>query len=280
MTDIRKLINQLAAQENNLRSTQFIAPCVRGGKVRTRVAGIVYTFIPKPRNFEGWGIFQPVDDQTAAVVEEPSLPQIAEYLQHLKPVRLRLAHLLRSQTWLAYPVNEADMQQRCGYCQPIAVHLVTEGARFEPIVARTDGAGWWFDECDRRADPLIAEQLQEHLKQVTPPEKLHFSGITPEMRTVYNIVAQQAKEFAALQQQRRDEKRLREALQMGGGELQEYRDRKDHWVVEWTTADGEPHTSAISKTDLTVMSAGICLSGEDEKFDLQSLVGIVEKQFE
>lgn len=280
MTDIRKLINQLAAQENNLSSTQFIAPCVRGGKVRTRVAGMVYTFIPKPRNFEGWGIFQPVDDQTAAVVEEPSLPQIAEYQQHLKPVRLRLAHLLRSQTWLAYPVNEADMRQRCGYCQPVAVHLVTQGTRFEPIVARTDGTSWWFDECDRRADPLIAEQLQEHFKQVTPPEKLHFSGITPEMRTVYNIVAQQAKEFAALQQQRRDEKRLREALQMGGGELQEYRDRKDHWVVEWTTADGERHTSAISKTDLTVMSAGICLSGEDEKFDLQSLVGIVEKQFE
>ncbi len=280
MTDIRKLLNQLAAQENNLRSTEFIAPCVPGGKVRTRVVGIVYTFTLQTRNFEGWGIFQPVDEKTAEFVEEPNLPQIAEYLQHLKPLRLRLAHVLRSQTWLAYPVNEADMQQRFGYCKPVIVHLVAEGARFEVIVARTDGGAWWFDECDRRADPFVSEQLREHLKQVTPPQELHFKGITPEMRTVYDLAAQQAKEFAVLQQQQRDEKRLRKALQMGGGELQEYRDRKDHWVIEWTTADGDRHTSAISKTDLTVISAGICLSGEDEKFDLQSLVGVVEQRFE
>ncbi|MFB2768208.1 hypothetical protein ACE1AT_02775 [Pelatocladus sp. BLCC-F211] len=280
MTDIRKLINQLAAKENNIRSTHFIAPCLRGGKVRTRVAGIIYTFNPKPRNFEGWGIFQPVDEKIATVVEEPNLPQIAEYLQYLKPLRLRLAHPLRSQTWLAYPVNEADMRQRCGYCRPVAVNLVTEGAKFEVIIARTDGAAWWFDECDRRADPLVTEKLREHLKQVTPPDKLHFQGLTPEMRTVYEIVAQQTKEFAALQQPQRDEKLLQKALQMGGGELHEFRDRQDHWVVNWTTADGEYHTSAISKTDLTVMSAGICLSGEDEKFDLQSLVGIVEQRYE
>ncbi len=280
MTDIRKLINQLAAEENNLHSTRFIAPCVRGGKVRTRVAEIIYTFNPKPRNFEGWGIFQPVDEKIAAVVEEPNLPQIAEYLQYLKPMRLRLAHPLRSQTWLAYPVNEVDMRQRCGYCRPVAVNLVTEGAIFEVIIARTDGAAWWFDECDRRADPLITEKLREHLKQITPQDKLHFRGMTPEMRTVYEIVAQQTKEFAALQQQQLDEKQLQKALQMGGGELHEFRDRQDHWVVHWTTADGEYHTSAISKTDLTVMSAGICLSGEDEKFDLQSLVGIVERRYE
>ena len=38
--------------------------------------------------------------------------------------------------------------------------------------------------------------------------------------------------------------------------------------------------SAISKRDLTVISAGICLSGEDDKFDLQSLVGVVEKAWD
>ena len=37
--DIRKLINQIALEENELSTTQFIGPCVRGGKVRTKVAG-------------------------------------------------------------------------------------------------------------------------------------------------------------------------------------------------------------------------------------------------
>ncbi|HLO84454.1 MAG TPA: hypothetical protein VK203_05470 [Nostocaceae cyanobacterium] len=276
MPNIRKLLNQIAAQENQLTSNQFLAPCVRGGKVRTRVAGIIYTFTPEPRNFEGWGIFQPENKKTARLAEEANLPQIGAYLQKLPALRLRLAHKLQRNTWLAYPINEGDMKQRCGKVQPVSVHLVSDGARFEPIIARTDGMAWWFDEIDRRADPLITAQLNTHFQQITPPENIQFSGITPEMRTVYNIAGQQAKEFITWQQQKKDEARLKQALQMGGGELQTYRDRPDSWLVEWITTDGTQHTSEILKSDLTVISAGICLSGEDEKFDLQSLVGVVE----
>ena len=65
---------------------------------------------------------------------------------------------------------------------------------------------------------------------------------------------------------------------MGGGELRDFRDRGDFWQVEWTTRNGEHHTSAISKGDLTVISSGICLSGYDRDFDLQSLVGVIESR--
>lgn len=47
--------------------------------------------------------------------------------------------------------------------------------------------------------------------------------------------------------------------------------------MEWTTAEGDSHSSAISKADLTVISAGIGLSERDRDFDLQSLVGVVEQ---
>ena len=133
---------------------------------------MVYTFTPKPRDFEGWGIFQPENTQTATVTEEPSLPQIAEYLSKLKPLRLRLAYQLQRQTWLAYPLNEADMQQQCGYSQPVAVHLVSDGAQFETIVARTDTASWWFDECDRRADPVNCRTTQASTKTTNPVPRL------------------------------------------------------------------------------------------------------------
>lgn len=69
MTNIYKLLNQIAGAEAQLRSTQFLAPCVKGGRVRTRVARMVYTFTPKPRQFEGWGIFQPTDEQTATLMK-------------------------------------------------------------------------------------------------------------------------------------------------------------------------------------------------------------------
>ncbi len=319
MADIRNLLNQIAAQETQLRDTQFLAPCVRGGRVRTSVANIIYTFTPQPQDFEGWGIFQPVDGKIAEVVEEPSLPQLAEYLKLLKPLRLRLAHLLQGQTWLAYPVNESDMQQRLGAAKPVPVHLVTEAAAFEPIIARFDGSAWWFDEIDRRAEPQPAELLREQLRQGRMPENVRFPGMTPEMLTIYDLALQQTEAYQLRlqhqrevreqqerqreqRQQRRaqrdeerrvqerqsqrgrrqrgsaqgDEGRLRDALHMGGGELREFRDRGEFWQVEWMTRNGDRHTSAISKGDLTVISSGICLSGYDRNFDLQSLVGVIE----
>lgn len=48
--------------------------------------------------------------------------------------------------------------------------------------------------------------------------------------------------------------------------LREFHDRGEYWQVEWTADSGYVHTSAIEKRDLTVISAGICLSGLDRDF--------------
>ncbi|MGK7929087.1 MAG: hypothetical protein AB4290_28270 [Spirulina sp.] len=249
-------------------------------------------------------------------------------------MRSRLLYNLRGQTWLSYPVNESDMQQRLGMVKPIAVHLVDDGGQLESIIARVDGRICWFEESDRRADPQVGEQMREALRQETPPERLHFAGMTPEMQTAYDIAWQRTEAGQRQMQHRRqvreqrqnrqrprdrrrerqqvrqveryeddrdrqqvlevrpdrrssrqrasdrrreqrDENRLREALQQGGGQLQNYRDRGDYWQVEWRTADGHLHSSAIDKIDLTVVSSGVCLSGRDRDFDLQSLVGVM-----
>ncbi len=55
--NIHTLLNQISNAAAQLQTTQFLAPRVKGGRVRTRVAGMVYTFTPKPWQFEGWGIF-------------------------------------------------------------------------------------------------------------------------------------------------------------------------------------------------------------------------------
>jgi hypothetical protein len=280
MRHTRRLLSELVAHEDHLKETTFLAPCLRNGRVRARVAGLVRVFRPKPRTFEGWGIFRPVSAQTAELAREADLPLVAEYMRLLKPLRMRLAHSLQRRTWLAYPANESDARQRFGAAKPVLVHLVTEGAAFEQIVTRWDGGAWWFEEMDRRADPRGAEQLREALRRVTPPGEVRFKGVTPEMRCAYDLAAQQAKEFFAMMQRRRDEARLRDGLHLAGGELRDFHDRGEYWLVEWTTRDGELHHSAIARADLTVVSAGICLSGRDRDFDLQSLVGVMERQYE
>jgi hypothetical protein len=273
VSDIRTLLQQITTQEKQFCLTRFLAPCVRGGQIRTRLAGMVYTFLPHPRQFEGWGIFQPSKAQSATLIEEASLAQIETYLKSFQSFRLRLVQCLQSTTWLAYPVNEADVLQRVGLVRPVPVHLVTEGTTFDQIVARFDGQSWWFESLDRRDDPMVAETLRSELKRLTPPEALRFKGMTPEMRCTYDLVAQRTE---GMSQHRQDERRLQQALKTGGGELQTFHEHPDYWTVDWTTSDGERHTSAIAKNDLTVISSGICLSDRDRDFDLQSLVGVME----
>ncbi len=278
MLKIEQLLHQIATQEKEFCATQFLAPSVVGGKVRSRVSGLIYTFTIKPQQFTGWGIFQPLNSTVAELVTEADLPQIAEYMQYMSPMRFWLAYALQKNTWLAYPINESDAQQRFGITKPVPIHLVSNGAVFEQIIARWDGGNWWFEDYDRRADPFLSENLTTALKEITLPAKLRFKGMTPEMKIVYQLVTQQQAEFKAKMELQTDAEKLAQALKLGGGELQKFRDRDDYWVVEWTTGYGEHHTSAIAKSDLTVISAGICLSGLDRDFDLSSLVGVVESR--
>jgi hypothetical protein len=280
---INNLLYALAQQELQLQTRQFLAPCIKGSRIRTRIQGMVYTFVPQPIDLEDWGIFQPVDMKTAMLVAAAEVWQIDEYLRSLPLIRSRLAYRLQNQTWLAYPINEADMRQRFGAARPIVVHLVTEATAFDVVTVRSLGSAFYFEGVDRKADPIHAEQLQQGIQALTPIGLLKFSGLTPEMLTTYEMVARQTEGFPIVTGPapriiHHDERRLRDALQTGGGTLDRFQDQGDYWTVEWRTGDGESHTSAISKVDLTVVTAGICLDDLDEDFDLQSLVGVVEQR--
>ncbi len=272
MTDVRKLIARLGAAEQEL--TRFLAPCLPGGRVRTRLHGLVCQF-EAPDGFEGWGVFTP-EGRSARMIEPADPIAVSEYLALFPALRLRLIHPVAGRSWLGYPVNESDARQRLGHSRPMLVHLVDEGARLEVAVTRLEGGALWFDQLDRKADPLEAAVLNEALQAEVLPEKLSGKGLTPEMRVAYELAAAQESFFQETLRLRNEHNRLRHALRVGGGNLGSYMDRGDHWVVEWTDSQGHRHSSAIGKGDLTVLSAGICLAGEDQRFDLQSLVGVVE----
>lgn len=279
MTQIRSLLAALAEKEESVLAANFFAPCVPGNPVWLRADGLIYTFKPEPKDFEGWGIFEPLDETTVRLVSEATPAQTDKYLRTLPPIRLRLSYRIAGGTWLAYPVNEADARQRLGSREPQELRLVSQGEQFEQVVARWDGSQCWFEEIDRRADPLDAERLRAALRDATLPAHLSWKGCTPEMRGCFVQAQRQGKESQHHRsRQLCDEERLSRALQLGGGRLVSFQDCGDCWEVEWIlNSGGYTHTSFIEKHDLTVMIAGICLDNRDRDFDLQSLPKVYEE---
>ncbi len=74
------------------------------------------------------------------------------------------------------------------------------------------------------------------------------------------------------------EGRIRYALKETGARLVDLVVRSNNLAeVKWVSNRGNHYNSIINPTDLDVISAGLCLSGEDKKYDLISLVDVVSE---
>ncbi|MGB1204462.1 MAG: hypothetical protein ACPG5B_02380 [Chitinophagales bacterium] len=286
MKNIFNLLQNFAKAEAKLQNTLFIAPCLLDAFVQTKVNHIIYTFALQQNDFEGFGIFKPLNAKIAKFEQAATDEQIETYLKQFRKIRLLLIAHLQGNTWLAYPTNESEAQQHLGIAKPIVVHLVAFGRELQQIVARYDGKNFWFEAEDTQADFFAIDDLREALQNYLLLEQLEIKGITPEMKTVYEMLLRKSVEKMLQQnnfhengsQLPSDKKRLERALTIGGGSLQSFTDRGDCWTVEWKTTTGETHSSLIDKKDLRVLSSGICLSDQDERFDLQSLVAVIEQR--
>ncbi len=266
---IRDLLNKLADEESAFLDTEFLAPVLPGGHVRVRIASVVCTLRVVGEATPGWAILKPLSMNKARIVGRPGLREVREYLSLFPAVRLLLL-TPKDNDWLALPAQRGDTRfQTDG---PVRVHLATGVQAFQRIIARIEGATLWFQEIDRRRSPAIAAYLREALTAEIPPAALHKPTLTAEEREVYRVL------YAAIAAARRDqvEVRLADALSHAGAELAEYIERADAYTLSYTV-DGQTYRSTVRKDDLTVLSAGICLSGQDRRFDLQSLVSVIRE---
>jgi hypothetical protein len=266
---IDEILNRLEAAEQQFLAREFFAPVPPGGSVQVRVAGVICQMQVEPRDFVGWGLFRPLSPQAAQFVRPARLAERQRYLELFPLLRLILCGR-SGEEWLAVPAHQADRRFRI--TGEVPVQLVEEGQLFEVIESRFDGTSCWFDRLDPRRDPGAAAYLREALRQMVPPADLERPGLTAEERSAYAL------QHRALQEAMRDwtEDRLRQALAHAGAELRSYAEREDGYRIEYEV-DGARHIAAVSKENLAVQVAGICLSGEDEQFDLESLVGVIRE---
>lgn len=166
--DVRSLISKLSKAGQQLLEREIIAPLLPGGRIRTRLDGLVYEFKVQER-FAGWGCFRPINEREAALVREAQPWERGAYLEQFPLLRVILLwpdlNRKRPGAWWALPFNESDARQRFSFNSgPLPIFLCdpTNGAQaFERVLARVDDATLWFDGLDTLADPTHAEWLRD-----------------------------------------------------------------------------------------------------------------------
>ncbi len=268
--NILRAISQLAHVEKEFFEQEFIAPVVRGRKVSVRIAGVVCAMEIDPPSFRGWGIFLPVTPRQAMLDRPATLAHRRMYLELFARVRLIVVRKLREHA-LVVPANSSDL--RLSTDGTIRVELIGEAEPFDCVIARFDGQTFWFDQLDEAIDPRLAAHLRRSLIELAEPKAIDRPGLTLGQRWAYSLAyAARLKELPAY----RNETRLREALAHAGAELRDFAQSGDYFRVSFNL-DGLRHLSTVNRRDLTVASAGICLSGRDRDFDLASLVGVLRE---
>lgn len=282
---IKAVLDKLERAERDFLGTAFLAPIVGEGRVQVCIAGVVCQLRVAPqaaRNEEqpklaaGWYVLHPITVGEAVVVREATLQEVARYLALFPQVRLVLAQKI-GQQWLAFPAQRGDTRFRVE--GPIGLWLAAdEIERFDGVEAAFDGRSFWYVQCDRRSDPAVSAYLRERFSQDPidnlPPDvtMLHKRGLSREQRDAYAWLREQLK----LAQRDRVEVRLAEALDHAEAKLHSYLERGDVYVVKYEV-DGRERISTIHRDNLSVVTAGICLAGQDQRFDLTSLVGVLRE---
>src|SRR5947207_6837557 len=130
----RDLIARLSKESNELLQRDIIAPLLPGGKIRTRLGGMIHEFKPRDE-FTGWGRFRPLNEREAELLSEAMPWERGGYLELFPVLRVVLLWPDNDPShpgmWWAIPFNESDAKQRFGFgAEPRPIFLCdpTNGA--------------------------------------------------------------------------------------------------------------------------------------------------------
>ena len=269
---IDNLINKLSAQEKEFLEQDIFAPYIKGGSyVSVRLNGVVYRLKTSKFKADGFGVFKARDANNADFLREAELFEKDEYLSLLPKTDVVLVHNVGR--WLAYPSHSNSFRHQFGLEPKLFAVLCADNVEpMDTAEVRFDGSNFWFDSVKITDNAEKIDSLRERLKnQNYTITKNIVSGLTPEEEKAFNY----AVEFHRQANMTNLERRLHNELNKFGASLDDFIERGNNVSVQWKDKrTNSTYTSVLNKDTLGVVTAGICLSGGDRVFDMQSLVGV------
>jgi len=268
--DVLNIIEEIGEKEQKVTDLEFVSPIFYNDTVMTTIDGLIYKF--KIRKADpGWYKIRPINHSRAKIVGEADIMERDKYLKYLGKLRLTLT-LKQDKVFLAVPDKNNKYQLPSNELLPVLLSDDTV-LNFDRVIARYDGANLWFESVDTSNDPMKADYLRSSLEKFIDPKSIKYQDLTFEEKLAYTLRTGFDKRFF----ENKKENILKGDVEHAGGKFVRFIERSDHYSVTYRV-DGEEFTSHISKDNKRmVITAGICLSGNDHKFDLKSLITVVRE---
>lgn len=275
-----ELIAKLSREEERVASGMILAPVMQGDtRVRVRVAGLVYQLKLKPTDETGWLLLKITAPGEAEYVQHADQKQVSSYLKLFPRVRLIALENFRD-NWWCIPAQRQDSRFQVDSAVPVL--MPQRLASFDVFYARFDGTRFFYEAPDRRHNPSLASRLRKQLQDNVSPASLQISGALPSEKDAYRmlyLLKNPDLRVSARVPNSGDETRdrIEGSLAHAGAQLDTYWHLNPELVTVRFRLDGAVRTATVNSADLTLVSAGVCLSGQDSMFDLSSLVGVLRE---
>ncbi len=251
------LFDRLAEEERGIFGQEFIGYASnKGDTIRICVGSILMGL--SVNKGQGIGIYRPKSYRTAKFVRKATLVEKDKFIKHLPIIRLVVCDKVGQNWFGASSTGEVPIAD----AQDSGIQL------FDSILCRFDGIRCIYDCIDQNSNLHVAEVLRSHLQKRTKISEIEtISAVTPLGVSAYKFAFRQLKDL--------DEDRIKDYIKRGGGNFASYKEIGGVYTVTYEIQN-QTFTSVIRK-DMKVESAGICLSGTDKEYDLQSLISVVKE---
>jgi len=268
--DVLNIIEEIGEKEQKITDLEFISPVFYNDTVMTTIDGLIYKFKIKKVN-PGWYKIRPIDYKRAMIVGGADIFEREKYLKCLGKLRLTLA-FKQDKVFLAVPDKNNKYQLPPNELLPVLLFDDTV-LNFDRVLTRYDGVNLWFESVDMANNPMKSDYLRTSLEKFVDPKRIKYQDLTFEEKLAYTLRTGFDKIFF----ENKKESILKSDVEHAGGRFVRFTERSDHYSVTYRV-DGEEFISHISKDNKRmVITAGICLSGNDHKFDLKSLITVVRE---
>lgn len=276
--DPKNLLKKTIEREKAFRKKDFLAPY--SGQTKTAVVKLDklhYKFRIIAFQGSGIGIFTPIDPTCATFQREASWEMRRNYFDALPFLPVILSYET-DQGWVAFPMNIEATQKKFALEGEVIVKNVSDAERFDVTTARFDGVHFWYDEVFSGSDAIKSAAMRECFDPKLSPDMMRnnlekIKGLTPEDKRAFELSISSWKVFTRMS----TEATLRRVLSSGGGTLGSYVIRGMNIEIKWKSASGQGYNTLVDKESLDIVSAGICLDGEDTKFHLKDMPYLVNQ---